>query len=129
MKNSDIKKCARCGLGHDDIEWIKFERPVDMGREGICEFWAPCPTNGDPILMAVITEPVPELFPVDWHCQACGKLVEHTGDKNPEDMNGDADGCCMVGSSMTMMALCSICGQDVEWGDEMCEHQKKEHRQ
>ncbi len=44
--------CARCGGNHDCIEWERLERPVE-DDDGLFEYWSPCPTNGQPILMQV----------------------------------------------------------------------------
>lgn len=51
--------CARCdGEGHDQITFYPLTHPVDPSESG-CDkqitHWAPCPTNGEPILM-VVTE-------------------------------------------------------------------------
>lgn len=44
-----LKNCARCGKDHRKrIEWKPLERPI-----GECTHWAPCPTNGQPILMHI----------------------------------------------------------------------------
>lgn len=50
--------CARCGLDHDS-ERIVMERlvqPID-DPDGPYTHWAPCPENGQPILMRVQAEP------------------------------------------------------------------------
>lgn len=54
-----IVGCARChGDGHADLRFESLDHPVEAGmdKEGdliVFEWWAPCPTNGQPILLAV----------------------------------------------------------------------------
>lgn len=57
---STVVNCARCGRTHEQVEWRRLERPiVDADEERTTwTHWAPCPTNGDPILMR--EEPPPE---------------------------------------------------------------------
>jgi hypothetical protein len=52
----DLTGCARCGGEHDAVEYRPFERPVP-DPEGDFTHWAPCPTNGDPILMRIVEVP------------------------------------------------------------------------
>ena len=42
----DIRKCARCNGDHDDLEFRPFDLPARKFTH-----WAPCPTNGEPVLM------------------------------------------------------------------------------
>ena len=48
-----LRKCARCGSEHSDIEFEALE------RETFDRFthWAPCPNNGQPVLIALCEEP------------------------------------------------------------------------
>jgi len=52
-----IVGCARCqGDGHDDVWWEPLTHPVTVDTSPTVEtvvftHWAPCPTNGQPILM------------------------------------------------------------------------------
>lgn len=51
-----VVSCARCGGDHEDIEFRKLARPIDVKMDGIAAMvryahWAPCPTTGEPILM------------------------------------------------------------------------------
>ena len=48
-KKIDVKRCARCGKNHDALEFNRFRRPPTG-----FEWWAPCPTNGEPILMTIM---------------------------------------------------------------------------
>ena len=43
-----IVGCARCGGTHGQIEFRKLTQPC-----GDLTHWAPCPTNGEPILMLI----------------------------------------------------------------------------
>ena len=45
-----IVGCARCGQTHRDLSFHKLARPC-----GDLTHWAPCPTNGEPILMQITT--------------------------------------------------------------------------
>ena len=50
--------CARChGAGHEDVWWQTLTHTVEFeyGSHAKVAFthWAPCPTNGEPILMRV----------------------------------------------------------------------------
>ena len=49
-KKIAIRRCARCGKNHDALEFQRFRRPPASGFE----WWALCPTNGEPILMIVM---------------------------------------------------------------------------
>lgn len=47
----DINGCARChGEGHERVEFKPLAHPVPSVY-GPLTHWAPCPTNGEPILM------------------------------------------------------------------------------
>lgn len=46
-----IYNCARCGKDHEDLEFVRFQRPVEDRDGRTWEWWAHCPTNHDPILM------------------------------------------------------------------------------
>jgi hypothetical protein len=48
--------CARCdGEGHE-LAFARFERPIEAG-EHTFEWWALCPTTGEPILMEIAVTP------------------------------------------------------------------------
>lgn len=61
-RESDVHGCARCGGDHK-LVFQPFERPVviaapvEFGRpsqpDQVLTHWATCPTNDEPILMAV----------------------------------------------------------------------------
>jgi hypothetical protein len=47
-----IVGCARChGEGHEDVVWQPLTHPFEMPDGDVMTHWAPCPTNGQPILM------------------------------------------------------------------------------
>lgn len=53
----DLKGCARCwGDGHDALTFEPLTHPVELDSDAEPSFthWAPCPTNGEPILMRII---------------------------------------------------------------------------
>lgn len=53
----DLQGCARCdGPGHPGITFRKLTRAIDTG-EARFSHWAPCPTNGEPILMREMDAP------------------------------------------------------------------------
>lgn len=56
MNNVTIIGCARCGGRHENIVLRPLARPFAPPEAGGLEWthWAPCPTNGDPILNMVI---------------------------------------------------------------------------
>lgn len=48
-----ITGCARCdGEGHEDLVFRLLTHPLALGGH-VLEWWAPCPVNGEPILMEV----------------------------------------------------------------------------
>lgn len=49
-----VEGCARCGLTHEELEFDLLERPIweHDGRD--YTHWAPCPTNGQPILLRML---------------------------------------------------------------------------
>jgi hypothetical protein len=55
----NVLRCARCGQDHPQLVFKKFLRSVEadeVGDNPSWTHWAPCPTNGDPILMRVWTD-------------------------------------------------------------------------
>ena len=40
--------CARCGRVHRNLSFATLTQPC-----GLLTHWAPCPTNGEPILLAI----------------------------------------------------------------------------
>lgn len=50
----DIKSCARCKQDHDNLEFASLTHPIEDDDGTIWNYWAPCPTNGEPILMKVV---------------------------------------------------------------------------
>lgn len=49
-----ITGCARCdGDGHPDLAFWPLVHPLEVGGVTM-QWWAPCPTNGQPILLAVV---------------------------------------------------------------------------
>lgn len=49
-----LQGCAACGMDHGEITFKKLSMPRDFeGKDGVITFthWAPCPNNGEPILM------------------------------------------------------------------------------
>lgn len=52
----DLNGCERChGDGHPGITFTPLTHPVEIGDTKITH-WTPCPTNGEPILLATIQE-------------------------------------------------------------------------
>lgn len=51
----DVKNCARCKKDHHGLIFCPLQHPIE--REVDPEtHWAPCPTNGQPILMRINSE-------------------------------------------------------------------------
>lgn len=49
--------CARCdGEGHPQITFQPLTHPLELGEFKLTH-WAPCPTNGEPILMMTSEKP------------------------------------------------------------------------
>lgn len=49
-----VRSCARCGEDHPDWDFQRFTRPCqDLTH------WAPCPTNGEPILLKIVSDEPP----------------------------------------------------------------------
>lgn len=53
----NIRKCARCGEDHDNLVFFALTRPFETTTLNY-RYWAPCPTNGQPILCAVYEDSV-----------------------------------------------------------------------
>lgn len=50
---SDVKSCARCGGDHLQLEFRHLIRPIaPVEMHTSWTLWAPCPINGEPILLA-----------------------------------------------------------------------------
>ena len=43
----DITNCSRCGFNHDQLEFTELDQTQNEWSH-----WAPCPTNGQPIMMS-----------------------------------------------------------------------------
>ena len=53
-----IVRCARCGGDHDDVVPQPLDHPMappDITPRLVWSKWAPCPTNGQPIMFEVST--------------------------------------------------------------------------
>lgn len=49
-----LENCARCGETHYDIRFYQLTREIVVPSTlQIYSHWAPCPTNGEPILMRI----------------------------------------------------------------------------
>ena len=57
MKARNIKHCSRCVEDHAAVEMRELKRPFAPPEANGIEWthWAPCPTNGEPILF-IVTE-------------------------------------------------------------------------
>jgi hypothetical protein len=45
---SSLAGCARCGGTHINVEFFKLSR---QSFDGEWTHWAPCPANGEPVMM------------------------------------------------------------------------------
>lgn len=50
----DVKRCARCGKDHKQLSFTSLTSLIRRGSR--YTHWAPCPTNGEPILMIVTVD-------------------------------------------------------------------------
>ena len=50
-----LRGCARCHSEHEDIAFEPLQHPI-----GQYTHWAPCPTNGQPILLTLSRLPEPD---------------------------------------------------------------------
>lgn len=54
-RTENVRACARCEGDHDAVRFMPFRFPVitPTGGSGevVYEWWALCPTTGEPILM------------------------------------------------------------------------------
>lgn len=59
-----ITGCARCGGDHEHVEARRMAQPFAPAEAGGLTWthWAPCPTNGDPILIMVTADASPGSF-------------------------------------------------------------------
>lgn len=56
---SDIFQCARCGEDHQQLSFRKFIKSPVVDEDGtVWDYWAVCPTTGDPVLQK--HEDIPE---------------------------------------------------------------------
>lgn len=54
MRTEDIEKCARCAGAHTGLEFKLLTRPLSPPEVfWAWEYWAPCPTNGEPVLFSL----------------------------------------------------------------------------
>lgn len=56
----DVRGCARCGGDHAEISARRLQRPFQPPEAGGLSWthWAPCPDNGEPILL-IVDQPSP----------------------------------------------------------------------
>lgn len=53
----DLNGCARCdGEGHPGLTFEPLTYPLEIG-DAVLTHWAPCPTNGEPILLRFVEKP------------------------------------------------------------------------
>jgi hypothetical protein len=58
---TDIVGCARChGEGHDGLRFRPLTHPLELDAEAPLTHWAPCPANGEPILLRVTSSEPPQ---------------------------------------------------------------------
>lgn len=58
---TDIEDCARCGGQHKDAKFSPLDRPMapkDV-TSVVWGFWAPCPTNGQPMMLCFVPDAEP----------------------------------------------------------------------
>lgn len=49
---TDVRSCARCGGNHRGLVFEQLERAIEFGgSESPMTHWAPCPANGQPVLL------------------------------------------------------------------------------
>lgn len=48
-----IGSCARCGEDHSDLVFKPFTHPIETHTRVLFTHFAPCPTNGEPIVMEI----------------------------------------------------------------------------
>jgi hypothetical protein len=49
---TNILCCSRCGKFHEQLRFTRFSMPGPLYTH-----WAPCPENGEPVLMRIIHDP------------------------------------------------------------------------
>lgn len=66
-----VRGCARCGGDHDGLVFAALERPMAPSDCPVrWDYWAACPANGGPILLATpVTLRPPELPPPAEPCR------------------------------------------------------------
>lgn len=107
-----VYSCSRCGFDHDNVPLLKltnpFAPPEAMGLEWT--HWAPCPTNGEPILIMVEFSnhgcndlDLRPHFPDLWQRRS---LLEEYCDGNGDPENYDPNDCnhTMDWAMMSFMA-------------------------
>lgn len=59
MQVRKVISCSRCGHDHVEIKAEKLERPFAPPEAGGVRWthWAPCSTNGQPIMFAMVNAP------------------------------------------------------------------------
>lgn len=53
VKVIGVLNCARCGGDHKALKYRKLRQPIEDGDTTLWEWWATCPTTGEPILMRI----------------------------------------------------------------------------
>lgn len=50
----DLIGCARCGEDHKEITYTRLTRPLEIGSTLVFSHWAPCPVNGEPVMLSIV---------------------------------------------------------------------------
>ena len=77
-----LLNCARCGGDHEAISYEKLHNPITDGDGTVWDWWAACPTNGQPILMR---EEVKHDTPVEFFRDDAGALMLYRYSETPYD--------------------------------------------
>lgn len=51
MHETAVHRCARCGGDHEAVTFEPLTHEIADGDRVLASHWAPCPENGEPILM------------------------------------------------------------------------------
>ena len=84
-----IIHCARCGGDHENVDTKPFAKPFRLGVD-TWTHWAPCPTNGEPILVTGEASPEDEVvyLVIDGENKD-GELFAHKADADAFIAQGD----------------------------------------
>jgi len=100
MDDLTFDNCARCGERHEQLTPRRLAQPHDPSGPEVYTHWVPCPTNGEPILIAQVDTEASWLEQLPWPL-----AVDEIKIEGPTVTVSLTDGCRLVVPEEVLRAL------------------------